>query len=66
MLKADSETKARVEEAGAAGVRLVACENTMASQKLAKADMLKNISYAPAGVVEIMRKQQEGYAYIRP
>ncbi len=66
MLKADSEVKARVEEATAARVKVVACENTMTSQNLAKADMLQNISYAPAGVVEIMRKQQEGYAYIRP
>jgi intracellular sulfur oxidation DsrE/DsrF family protein len=66
MLKADSEVKARVEEATAAHVKVVACENTMASQKLAKTDMLQNISYAPAGVVEIMRKQQEGFAYIRP
>ncbi|MEJ0049294.1 MAG: DsrE family protein [Rhodospirillales bacterium] len=66
MLKADSEVRNRIEEATAAGVRLVACQNTMTSQKLDKADMLDNISYAPAGVVEIMRRQQEGYVYIRP
>ena len=38
----------------------------MKAQKLAYADMLPNIGYAPSGVVELMRKQQQGYAYIRP
>jgi uncharacterized protein len=66
MLKGDSEVKARVEEAAAANIKLVACQNTMTSQKLAKSDMLNNISYAPAGVVEIMRRQQEGFVYIKP
>ena len=36
------------------------------AQKLTRADMLANISYVPAGVVELMRKQQQGWAYIRP
>ena len=39
---------------------------TMTAQKITKSDMLPNISYVPAGVVELMQKQQQGYAYIRP
>jgi len=66
MLKADALVANRVEEALAAGVKVVACENTMHVQKLTKDDMQKNIAYAPAGVVELMRKQQQGYAYVRP
>ena len=38
----------------------------MKAQKLAYDDMLPAIGYVPAGVVELMQKQQEGYAYIRP
>jgi len=34
--------------------------------KLTNEDMLPNTSYVPSGVVEIMKKQSEGYAYIRP
>ncbi len=49
-----------------AGVKIVACENTMKGQKLTKDDMLGGIAYVKAGVVELMQKQQEGYAYIRP
>ncbi len=66
MLKADSVVGNRVGEAMASGVKVVACENTMHGQKLTKADMLTGIGYAPAGVVEIMQKQQQGWAYIRP
>jgi uncharacterized protein len=38
----------------------------MRGQKLVAADMLDVIGYVPAGVVEIMQKQQKGYAYLRP
>jgi hypothetical protein len=66
MLKADSIVANRVDEALAAGVKVVACENTMQAQKLAKGDMMSRIAYVPAGVVEIMQRQQQGWAYIRP
>lgn len=66
MLKLDSVVANRVEEAVAAGVKVVACESTMKGQKLTKADMLSTIGYVPAGVVELMKKQKAGYAYIRP
>jgi hypothetical protein len=66
MLKADSIVGNRVDEAIAAGVKVVACENTMRNQKLPPADMLSKISYVPSGVVVIMQRQQQGWAYIRP
>ncbi len=66
MLKRESPVASRIADALGAGVGVVACENTMAGQKLAKDDMLPKIGYVPSGVVELMRKQQQGYAYIRP
>lgn len=66
MLKGDSPISARVAEALKNGVKVVACENTMKSMKLAYADMLPTIGYVPAGVVEIARRQQQGFAYIKP
>jgi uncharacterized protein len=66
MLKMDAATNSRVTEMAKAGVQIVACENTMRNLKLAKADMHPDISYAPSGVTEIMRKQREGWAYVRP
>ncbi len=47
-------------------MKVLACENTMRGQKLANPDMLGGIGYVSAGVVEIMEKQQQGWAYIRP
>ena len=66
MLKADSLVANRIDEALGAGVKVVACENTMRGQKLTQADLLGKIGYVPAGVVELMQKQQQGWAYIRP
>jgi uncharacterized protein len=66
MLKADSVVGNRVGEALGAGVQVVACENTMRNQKLAKDDMLGGIGYVSAGVVELMQRQQQGWAYLRP
>ena len=66
MLKLESSSGARVADAIKANVRVVACENTMRAQKITKDDMLPAISYVPAGVTEIMKKQGEGWAYLRP
>ncbi|SRR6266581_501734 len=66
MLRFDSPVAERVRQALGSGARVVACENTMAAQKLTRDDMLPGLGYAPAGVVEIIERQQQGYAYIRP
>ena len=66
MLKSDSVVATRIGEALGQGVKLEACENTMRGQKLTKADMIDGIDYVSAGVVEIMQKQQQGWAYLRP
>jgi len=66
MLKLDSAVSMRVGDALAQGVKILACENTMTNTRTTRADMLPNIGYVPAGVVELMEKQQQGWAYIRP
>ena len=66
MLKLDSPVANRVDEANAAGIKVMACENTMKGQKLVRSDMLGSVGYVNAGVVEIMQRQQQGWAYIRP
>ena len=66
MLKLDSPVGSRIGEAKDAGVKIMACENTMKAQKLERADMLNGIGYVGAGVVEIMQRQQEGWTYLRP
>jgi intracellular sulfur oxidation DsrE/DsrF family protein len=66
MLKADSEVANRIDEVVESGITVVACENTMRNKKLSKEDMNAKVGYVPSGVVEIMKRQQGGYAYLRP
>ena len=66
MLKLESAAGTRVAEAMKANVKVIACENTMRAQKLTRDDMLPALNYVPAGVTEIMTKQSEGWAYLRP
>ena len=66
LLKFYSELSGRIDDAIDRGVKVVACENTMKAQKLTRNDMHPKIGYVPAGVVELVEKQQQGWAYIRP
>jgi len=66
MLQAGSAVGARIDEATLGGMHVSACENTMHGHKLTHADMLPGIGYVGSGVVEIMRRQQEGWTYLRP
>jgi len=66
MLKFDAPTNSRVSDAIKSGVAVQACENTMRNQKLVRADMHPAVSYVSAGVVQIIRRQQEGWSYLRP
>lgn len=65
MVKIESELGNRVQEAIDTKVSVLVCQNTMRGAHLTPDDMLARIGYVPAGVGEIVRRQAEGYAYIR-
>jgi hypothetical protein len=65
MLMASSDLAGRVADAVKTGVCVFACENTMRGQKLTRDQMNPNIGYVPSGVAHLIRRQTEGYAYIR-
>jgi uncharacterized protein len=66
MLKAESAVAGRLAQALDDSVGLLACENTMHNTKVTRADMYDGIAYVQAGVTHIMKRQQEGWSYIRP
>lgn len=66
MLRSDSPVAERLEEARKDGVKLLACENTMRMTHTTRKDLSWLVDVVPAGIVEIMQKQTEGYAYVRP
>lgn len=66
MLKFDSQVANRIQEAQTAGVKVVACGNTMKAQKVKEEDLVPGVGVVKAGVLEIGEKQQKGWSYIRP
>jgi hypothetical protein len=66
MLKGDSKVADRLAQALDSGVGLLACENTMRNTKVGKEQMYYGIKYVEAGVTHLMKRQREGWAYIRP
>jgi intracellular sulfur oxidation DsrE/DsrF family protein len=66
MLKSDSKVAARLAQALDSSIALLACENTMQNTKVGRDDMYYGIAYVQAGVTHLMKRQREGWAYIRP
>ena len=66
MLKGDSKVAARLAQALDDNIGLMACENTLRNTKVGKDDLYGGISSVDAGVVHIMKRQREGWAYVRP
>ena len=66
MLKKDSVVSSRFDEAMMSGIKINACQNTLKAMKLTEKDIYPSVGFVPSGVVEIMQKQQQGWAYLRP
>ena len=66
ILTLDSPNGGRVQDAVKSGVQIAACEVTMRRRKLTRDDMLPNLAYVPAGIVEIIQLQRQGWTVIRP
>ena len=66
MFKSDSKVADRLAQALDNNVGLMACENTMRNTKVKRDEMYDGIGYVPAGVVHIIKRQREGWSYLRP
>ena len=47
------------------GVRVYACQNSMRGFNLQLSDLAPGVGVVPSGVVELIRRQHAGYAYVR-
>ena len=65
MLKKDSPVADRIAAALKSGIRIAACQNSMRGFKLEQADLAPGVGVVPSGVVELIRRQHAGYAYVR-
>lgn len=66
MLLADALTANGVQDAMATGVEFIACGNSMKAQKVGQADLVEGSHVAVAGYAELIRRQEQGWAYLRP
>lgn len=66
LLEKNSSQASRISETSLSGAKVLMCENTMTGRKKTRDDMLPDIGYVKAGVVEIIEKSRQGWSVIRP
>ncbi len=66
MLLDDSDWRDRVTQVIDEGIRVIACENTMATLGFKRDDILGGVEFVKTGLAHVMRRQLEGWAYARP
>ena len=47
------------------GIDFVVCENTLKEKKVTKEEIIPEAAFVKAGIIEIVKKQEEGWSYIR-
>lgn len=66
LARPDGPASAALAEALAAGITLVVCHHTMQGQGLTADDLVPQAVVVPSGVGHLVRRQREGWAYVRP
>lgn len=56
----------RIMELSRKGVRFLVCNNSLVRLKINRDELLEVSNVVPAGIVELIRLQNEGFAYVKP
>lgn len=56
----------QIEPLAAKGVRFVACAHSLSQLEIARDALLESVEVVSSGIGELVKKQAEGWAYIRP
>lgn len=65
LMTLQTKVQPKVIELKMKGVEFVACENTMLEKKITKEEIIPEAGYVKVGILEIVRKQEQGWSYIR-
>ena len=65
MVRRDSAVAGGIAALQSPHVRFVACENSMRVQGLTKADLAPEVGTVPAGIGEVVRREESGWSYIK-
>ena len=66
MLKAESKVRDRITQALDQSIDVVACGETMRNTHVTEADLIGGVRVVPGGLIEIVEREQAGWAYVRP
>jgi intracellular sulfur oxidation DsrE/DsrF family protein len=66
LLLKKNKNNAEVEKLSKQGVMFAACENTMHAMHINKAQLNKSATPVPSGAVAIVKREQQGWQYLRP
>lgn len=61
-----SSNGTQIKDALNAGIKIVACQNSLNKFKLTIDDMFPGITAVPSGVGELVKRQKEGWIYLQP
>lgn len=66
VMKNNTKYQSRLQALKSKGVKFVVCENTLKNRKISK-DAFPEVlvEYTPAGIAEIVEKQEQGWSYIK-
>ena len=64
--RGDADIRKRIEALMTYDVEFIACGNTMRTLHIDKKDLLDDIGFATAGIVEIIERKLQGYSYTQP
>ncbi len=66
MLKAESKVRDRIAQALDQNIDVVACGETMKATHVTEADLIGGVRVVAGGLIEIVEREQAGWAYVRP
>lgn len=64
-LKKDGPDAIEIQKLESLHVHFVACANAMRRQHLEKSDLVPGSEVVPAGIVEVVRREEQGWMYIK-
>ncbi len=60
------DTLKKMEDLSKRGVRFLACRNALRANDIDEKDLPSFVEVIPAGMTELIKRQAEGFAYIKP
>lgn len=61
----DEHTRKRIEALMTYDIEFVACENSLRTLGIKKKELMEDLNYGTAGIVEIIERQLQGFVYVK-